>query len=192
VDGQLRNLETGSVDGNLQFNVTLDSSVIESEYTNSIVVNLTSEAEILHTPPVPLSALIGARLQFTGGDIDATVIRVGLLASQTISGYFSISGYNLADAVYVGFQREATGGWLNFSLSSTDGIFDFSIYPAGFIAGEYRVYAIAIGRGFPDVVRQFATLTIVQDMTIVYVAIPVVVLIAALYIFMRRRGGSTD
>ena len=192
IDGSLRIQESASTIGVSEILIGVDLTLVESEYANSLILNITADSEIYFSPPVPLSALAGARLEFTGGSLDADVVRVGFLMTGAISGDFSISGYNLASAVYVGFMYDITGQWLNFSLSSSNGLYEFRIVPSGFAPGEYGVYAIAIGRGVPDVEMQFATLSIVEDLTIVYVAIPLVVLVAAIYIFMRRRGGSAE
>ncbi|MGQ4910719.1 MAG: S8 family serine peptidase [Candidatus Thorarchaeota archaeon] len=192
IDGSLRILDSNVSLGSTELTAILGSDLVDTEYSNSLILNITSEGEFFVSPPVPLSMLIGARLQFTSGELYSDVVRVGFLVNDIISGQFSLDGYNLASAVYVGFHSEGAGYWLNFTLSSNDGIYDFEVSPSGFGAGEYGVYAIAIGRGVPDVEMQFATLTVVQDLTVLYIAVPAIAAVVAVYLWLKKRGGSPE
>ncbi|MBE0526703.1 MAG: hypothetical protein IH631_07155, partial [Candidatus Thorarchaeota archaeon] len=121
-----------------------------------------------------------------------TIIRTGWLYSEQISGEFSIEGFELVSQSLVGFKH-STGLWFNFTINGA-GFYEFVIAPSGFPTGEYDVYAIAKGTTIPTTEMRFATLTIIEDNTLIVVgtgvAVAALVAIFALRRFGDRRGAE--
>ena len=90
----------------------------------------------------------------------------------------------------IGF-RHSTGLWFNFTVNG-DGLYEFVVTPAGFPTGDFDVYAIAKGSTINPVELRFASLTIIEDNTLIVVGISVAVAsIIAIYALRRlsaRRG----
>ena len=116
------------------------------------------------------------------------MIRTGFLYSDRITGEFSIEGYELVVEAIVGFKHLATGLWFNFTLTG-NGFYEFVVVPSGFPSGEYDVYAIAKGPTIPTTEMRFATLTIIEDNTLITVGVSVA-LAAVVAIFAFRRFGQ--
>jgi subtilisin family serine protease len=188
VDGPLRSLASGMAGSVSEVVVYIEEQLLDSEYANSMLANVTSEENVFFSPLIPLSSLVGFRLQFTSGVLDQDVVSIGLLSGGVISGSFTLDGFNLAEDVYVAFRHQSSGFWLNFSLSSNDGVYDFSIRASSFSEGSYDVFAIAIGRGVPNTEMQFAMLNIVQDASMIVIGALVVGVVIALVIVKRYKG----
>jgi hypothetical protein len=113
-----------------------------------------------------------------------------LLFSERITGDFTVEGHQLISQAIVGF-RHSTGLWFNFTLNG-EGFYEFIVTPSGFPGGEFDVFAIAKGSSVPTAEMQFATLTLVEDNTLIVVGAGVaVVAVIAIYAFRRlseRRG----
>jgi hypothetical protein len=96
----------------------------------------------------------------------------------------------LVSQALVGF-RHSTGLWFNFTVNG-EGFYEFVVAPSGFPAGEYLVFAIAKGSTISTSELQFATLTIIEDNTLIVVGVGVAVAaIVSIYAFRRlsnRRG----
>jgi len=189
VNGPLENLNSSSVVGESEFIVTVPEELIGTSSLNSISFNITSESYVLYLPLILLSTQIGPQLAFTSAILDRTVIRVGFLMNDLISGELVLAGYNLASRVYVAFHSEA-GPWLNFTLTSSTGIYEFDITPSYFQLGNHEVFAIAIGQAVPGTELNFATLTIVQDYTAIIIGAAIVITGCVFLIIMRRRRGE--
>jgi subtilisin family serine protease len=192
VDGPLRVLASDEQAGSDQIVVQVDEMYLDSEYANSLTGHVTSDGEVMYLAIAPLTSLVGFRMQFTGGVLDRETVTVGLLSGGRITGHFTLDGFNLADEVYVAFHHQTAGYWLNFSLSSNSGVYEFEISPSGFSQGLYDVFAIAIGRSVPNTEMRFATLTIVQDASLLVLGGLGVVAIAVVVIVKRYRGGSEE
>ena len=111
--------------------------------------------------------------------------------SQLITGEIVLEGFSLASLVYVAFQSEV-GSWLNFTLSSGTGIYTFEISPSYFQLGSHEAYAIAIGQSVPDALMNFATLTIVEDFTLLAVSAALIVVGVGVLVIMKRRKGGIE
>ncbi|MHA2353395.1 MAG: hypothetical protein ACXABX_09780, partial [Candidatus Thorarchaeota archaeon] len=68
----------------------------------------------------------------------------------------------------------------------------FEISPSYFQLGSHEVYAIAIGQGVPSTVMNFATLTVVQDFTLLAAVAALVVVGGGVLVIMRRRRGEIE
>ena len=113
---------------------------------------------------------------------------MGFLMNDRVSGELILEGFALASIVYIAFYSD-TGSWLNFSLTSGTGVYIFDYPPSYFQLGSHEVYAVALGLEVPDTELHFATLTIVQDYTIVTLgAVALIVGVCAYVIIQRRRG----
>ena len=189
VNGPLTILNSSSRVGESDLVISVPENLISSDYLNSLSVNITSESFILFLPLVLLSTQIGAHLQFTIATLNQEVVRVGLLLNDLISGELVLEGFALASVVYIAFQSEA-GSWLNFTMSSSTGMYEFEISPSNFQLGSHEVYAIAIGEAVPGTEMHFATLTVVQDYTVVAVGAALLIVGCGIVVIMRRRRGD--
>ena len=192
VDGPLRLLESENILDSDEIVIVVDPQYLETEYANSLLSNVTSEGDVAYLPLVPLVSLVGFELRFSGGSLDNDVVSVGLLSSQVISGQFTLEGFNLAEEVYVAFRHQTAGFWLNFTLTSNDGTYEFLISPSAFSQGKYDVFAIAIGRSVPMAELRFATLTVIQDAGLMLVGAIGIGAVIALIAVRRYRGGSQE
>jgi len=190
VDGALTVLQSFVSTGQDSYELSVNSSFIFSQYVNSLNFNITSDTETLHLPLTMLTTISGSIVQITGASLDNSLIRTGLLFSERISGEFTIVGFELISEAQIGFKH-TSGLWFNFTVNGA-GIYEFVIAPSGFPLGEYQVYAIAKGQNVPLTEMQFATLTIIEDNTLIVVSAGVVVaalvVIFAFRRFRERRG----
>ncbi len=191
VNGPLEKLNSSSVLGEREFIITVPEELIGTTSLNSISSNITSESYVLYLPLILLSTQIGPQLAFTSAILDRTVIRVGFLMNDLISGELVLAGYNLASRVYVAFHSEV-GPWLNFTLTSSTGVYEFEITPSHFQLGNHEVFAIAIGQVVPGTESNFATLTIVQDNTVIIVGAAIIITGCVFLLIMRRRRGEVS
>jgi ABC-type anion transport system duplicated permease subunit len=109
--------------------------------------------------------------------------------NDKISGELVLDGFTLASHVYVAFHSES-GVWLNFTLSSNNGFYHFEISPSYFQLGSHDVYAIAIGQAVPGTEVNFATLTVVQDYSVLVIGVASLIVCVVLIMIMRRRKGE--
>lgn len=191
VDGPLTQLNSSSRIGESDFTISIPENLVGTESINSLSMNITSESFTLFLPLILLSAHVGPYLMFASATLDNDVVRVGFLHNELISGEIVLEGFALAYRVYVAFQSE-TGNWLNFTLSSGTGIYTFEISPSSFQLGSHEVYAIAIGQGVPSTMMNFATLTVVQDFTLLAAVAILAVVGGGVLVIMRRRRGDLD
>jgi len=189
VNGPLAILNSSSRVGESALTITIPEELIGSEYLNSLSVNITSESFTLILPLVLLSTQIGPQLVFSVATLDKDVVRLGFLLNDLISGELVLEGFTLASIVYIAFHSES-GTWLNFTLSSNTGIYDFEISPSYFQLGSHEVYAIAIGQVVPGTQMNFATLTVVQDYTVLTVGAALLIAGCGIIVIMRRRRGA--
>ncbi|MGY5857789.1 MAG: S8 family serine peptidase [Candidatus Thorarchaeota archaeon] len=187
VDGGLSILQSSIASSVDSSEFIVDLNLVHSQYVNSLQFNITSDSESIHLPLVMLSITSANMIRFTDASLDTNIIRTGLLFSERISGEYSIEGYELVSQALVGF-RHSTGLWFNFTVNG-NGLYEFVISPSGFPSGEYEVYAIAKGTSIPSTEMQFATLTIIEDNTLIVVGIGVAVA-ALVAIFALRRFGD--
>lgn len=190
VDGSLSMLESSIVTSEDASETIIGLDLVYSQYANSFQFNITSDSESIFLPLVLLSVRATNLIHIKDASLNSAVIRTGLLFSERISGQFSIDGFELVSQALVGF-RHSTGQWFNFTVNG-DGFYEFDIAPSGFPTGEYDVYAIAKGMSIPTIEMRFATLTIIEDNTLIVgsigVAVAALVAIFALRRFRDRRG----
>ena len=191
VDGALDVLNSSSKTGESVFTVEVPENLMGDPYINSLLFNITSESLSIVLPPIILSTQIGAHLVFTSATLDQEVVRIGLFMSDRVSGELILEGYALATVVYLAFQSEA-GSWLNLTVLSGTGVYDFDFSPTHFILGTHEVYAIAQGLDVSDTKMNFATLTVVQDYTIVTLGAVLLIVGAGAYIIIQRRRGEQE
>jgi hypothetical protein len=191
VDGPLTHLNSSMRTGTSDIVISIPEDLLGIDSINSLLMNITSESNTLVLPLILLSTHIGLNLMFTSAALDNDVVRVGFLHNELITGEVVLEGFALANLVYVAFQSE-TGSWLNFTLSSGTGIYTFEISPSYFQLGSHEVYAIAIGQGVPSAVMNFATLTVVQDFTLLAAVAALVVVGGGVLVIMRRRRGEIE
>jgi hypothetical protein len=191
VDGPLTKLNTSSRTGDSDFTISIPEDLFGTDSINSLLMNISSESYTLFLPLLFLSTHIGPALVFTSATLDRDVVHVGFLHNELITGELVLEGFSLASLVYVAFQSEV-GSWLNFTLSSGTGIYPFEISPSYFQIGSHEVYAIAIGQSVPDTVMNFATLTIVEDYTLLAVIAAIVVVGGGVLVIMNRRRGDLE
>ena len=163
----------------------MDTELVVSEYVNSLNLNVTSESKSLFLPLVMLSIRSSNQVRITNAFIDNSLVRVGLLFSDTITGQFTIEGYELVTLAKIGF-RHSSGIWFNFTISGNNGLYEFVVSPSGFPIGDYDVFAIAQGPTISTVEMQFDTLTIIEDNTLIVVGTCVgVAALIAIFAFRR-------
>lgn len=190
IDGSFSILQSSIAVAEDSSEIIVDSSLVLSQYVNSLSVNITSDTETLHFPLVMLAVTAPYLIRITDASIDNSLIRTGLFITERISGEFSIEGYEMISQAQIGF-RHSTGLWFNFTVNG-EGFYEFIIAPSGFPVGEYEVYAIAKGTIVPTIEMQFATLIIIEDNTLIVVGISVAVIaVVAIFAFRQlsnRRG----
>lgn len=191
VDGPLTHLNSSSRTGASDFVISIPEDLLGTDSINSLLMIITSESNTLFLPLILLSPFIGPYLMFTSAALDNDVVRVGFLHNELISGEIVLEGFALADLVYVAFQS-GTGSWLNFTLSSGTGIYTFEISPSYFQLGSHEVYAIAIGQGVPGSVMNFATLTVVEDFTLLAAVAALLVVGGGILVIMQRRRSDLE
>ena len=189
VNGPLTILNSSSRSGQSDIDIAVPEALINSPYLNGLLINVTSESFTLFLPLVLLSTRIAARMSFTETTLDWSVVRVGFLMNDKISGELVLDGFTLASHVYVAFHSES-GVWLNFTLSSNNGFYHFEISPSYFQLGSHDVYAIAIGQAVPGTEVNFATLTVVQDYSVLVIGVASLIVCVVLIMIMRRRKGE--
>ena len=185
VDGSYEVLQSSTVNGNASIELVIESDTLLTPYINSLLFNLTSESESLFSPLVMLSGQTGGFMRIVSASLDSSVVRVGFLYNEQISGQFTLEGYALASEVLIGF-RYSSGLWFNFTLSGIEGIYEFIITPAGFPAGDYDVYAIARGISASTTELNFAALSIIEDNTAIILGLGLVVIVIAVVLVMRK------
>ena len=185
VDGRFVILQSSVETGSSSSEIIVDTDLVLSQYVNSLALNVTSESESIFLPLVMLSIRSSNQVRIMNASIDSSLVRVGLLFSDTISGQFSIEGYELVTEAAIGF-RHSSGIWFNFTISGNSGFYTFVVSPSGFPVGNYDVFAIAKGSTISTVELQFATLTIIEDNTLIVVGITVAVA-ALIAIYALRR-----
>jgi hypothetical protein len=186
IDGNLHILQSSIGIGQDSHEMVVNSSNVYSQYVNSFLLNVTSEGESLHLPLIMMNIFVDSFIRITDASLDSSVIRVGLLFSERITGAFSILGYELVSQVQLGFKH-SSGLWFNFTLNG-EGFYEFVIVPSGFPLGEYEVYAIAKGNSIPNIETQFATLTLTDNNTLILVGVGVAVVAIVVIFALRRRG----
>ena len=186
VDGPLTILNTSSRTGESAFTIDVPENLISSEYINSLLIIITSESFTLFLPLVLLSTQIGPHLSFSITTLDREVVRIGFLMNDLVSGELVLDGFTLASVVYIAFHSES-GTWLNFTLSSNNGVYTFEVTPTYFQLGSHEVYAIAIGQTVPGTELNFATLTVVQDNTVLAVGAVALIVAGGIWVILRRR-----
>jgi hypothetical protein len=191
VDGSLTVLNTSSRTGETTFTITVPESLVGTQYINSLLFNISSEVQYLILPPIMLSTQIGPHLVFTSGSLDQEVVRIGLFMYDRVSGEVVLEGFALAFVVYLAFYSE-TGSWLNLTVNSGTGVYSFDFTPSHFQLGSHDVYAVAIGQDVPSTEMNFATLTVVQDFTIVTLGVGLLIVGAGVYVIIQRRGGGHE
>ena len=185
VDGSFDILQSSVVTGQDTIELTVSSDELLTLYVNSLLFNLTSESEVLFSPPVMLSGQAGGFMRFSSASIDSSLIHIGLLYDEKISGDLTLEGFVLASEVLVGFQH-SSGLWLNFTLSGVGGQYEFLITPAGFPLGTYDVYAIAKDSTLSTTELRFASLTIIEDNTIIIIGVGVVIAAFVVILIFRK------
>lgn len=190
VDGSFSVLQSLISLGQDSYEMQVLSGLAVSQYVNSLYFNISSETETLYLPLAMLTAIATNLVRISQASLDNTVIRTGILFSERITGEFTVEGYELISQAIIGF-RHSTGLWFNFTING-DGVYEFAVAPSGFPSGEYEVFAIAKGVSIPTSEMHFATLTIIEDNTLIVVGLGVaVVALVAIYTFRRlsqRRG----
>jgi hypothetical protein len=187
IDGSFSILQSFVAEGQDTLEFTVGSDELLALYINSLLFNVTSESELLFSPLVMLSGEAGGFMRFSTAFLDSSVVHIGILLNEKISGELELEGFILASEVLIGF-RYLSGLWLNFTLSGTDGIYDFLITPAGFPAGDYAVYAIAKGAISSAVELYFADLVIIEDNTIIVIGAGIIVAAIIVILFFRKQS----
>jgi len=172
-----------------EFTITVPEELLGTDYLNSLLLNVTAESSTLLLPLILLSSQIGPRLMFTTAMLDHEIVRVGFLINDLVSGELVLEGFAFASQVYIAFLSEV-GTWINFTLSSSTGIYEFEISPSFFQPGPHEAYAIAIGQAVPDVEMNFATLIVVHDFTVLTVGAAALIVGCVVMVIMRRQRGD--
>lgn len=185
VDGDYISLQSSTTVGAASVNVSIESNLFLTEYINSFTFNITSDSKIFYSPAVMLSSVAGGFMRISEATLDSSVVRKGLFQNDLITGEFSVDGYTLASEVQIAFHH-SSGLWLNFSLLGVDGVYEFIISPAGFPTGDYDVYAIARGSS-ASAEMQFATLTVIEDNTLILVGAGILLAGVVLILILRKQ-----
>ena len=168
--------------------VSVDLSNNTSDYLRSILFNISDGEHELMLPPIALSEDIGVEIEILSAQLDNTLIAVGPFIQNYITGQIVVKGYTLVKNTIIAFLPE-TGPWLNFSLTGSYGTYNIQISPQGFASGEYEVYAVVESRFLETIELEFATVTIIQDNSVVVIlgiAVIAVCVVAVIWNRYRR------
>jgi hypothetical protein len=185
VDGGLRVLKSGTVQGVISVNVTTDLHNISLSHVASTVFNISDGSVRLFLAPIMFSAGIATTLRFSSTRLDQSSIGVGPFVASRITGQLVLEGYLLATIVRVAFHSQL-GFWLNFTLAGELGVYPIDIVPAGFSAGQYDVYAAAAGPSGLKAEMLFTRVSVFNDYSILVVAIVGVSVVIAVVLLLPR------
>lgn len=178
-------VETDTLAGSKNYLLAFNSSSWDTTYSMSAILNISDGYETLYLNSLMIERTISGALGIASASLDNTTVRVGPFIQDMITGRIEIEGYLMASSVGVSFVG-TTGNPLNFTLSSTDGIYDIRIKPSGLSPGEYDVYAYAISRTGQRIEERFASLQVVEDYTILIIGAVVVGGLAAILVLVSR------
>ena len=185
VDGGLRVLKSGTVQGVTSVNVTTDLHNMSLSHVASTVFNISDGSVRLFLAPIMFSAGIATTLRFSSTRLDQSSIAVGPFVASRITGQLVLEGYLLATSVRVAFHSQL-GFWLNFTLAGEQGLYPIDIVPAGFSAGQYDVYAAAAGPSGLKAEILFTQVLVFNDYSILVVAIVGVSVVIAVVLLLPR------
>lgn len=173
VDGDLYSLNSSIILNKNHIEYTVDLDLVFSGYITSLFFNVTSESQSIISPLVMLYGPISNFIRFTSAILDKSIIRIGFLIDEKITGEIALEKYELTTEVMIGFQH-SSGIWRNFTLYGA-GLYEFVIASSGFAPGTYDVFAIAKGNTITTTQLQFATLIVIEDNTLIIVGMVAVI-----------------
>ncbi len=194
IDGSLSVLDSTEQDSSYMLEASFDLSPFNSTSILSMVLHASDGSMDVSLPPIMLAGESSLQMEFTNIELDQTVVRVGPLISDRITGRFDLQGYLLASMVGVSLQPPS-GLSYNITLTGSSGHYEFDISPAAFTPGIYDVYAMAVSQGGQVTSKLLGQVEIVQDYSYVLLiwGVGVVVIVAAAYLKkVRNHKGATE
>ena len=191
IDGGLSVFDSAEEDSSYALEASFDLSQFNSTNILSMVLHASDGSMDVSLPPIMLAGESSLQMEFTNMELDQTVVRVGPLISDRITGRFDLQGYLLASEVGVSL-RPPSGLSYNITLTGSSGHYEFDISPAGFTPGIYDVYAVAVSQGGQVTSKLLGRVDVVQDYSYVLLiwGVGVVVIVAATYLKkVRNRKG---
>ncbi len=193
IDGSLSVLDSTEQDSSYVLEASFDSSQFNSTSILSLILHASDGSMDVSLPPIILAGESSLQMEFTNTELDQTVVRVGPLISDRITGRFDLLGYRLASMVGVSLHPPS-GLSYNITLSGSSGHYEFDISPAAFTPGVYDIYAMAVSQGGQVTSKLLGQVEIVQDYSYVLLiwGVGVVLIVAAAYVKkVRARKGAT-
>ncbi|MCK5150709.1 MAG: S8 family serine peptidase, partial [Candidatus Thorarchaeota archaeon] len=166
IDGGLNVLQYDAQDGEVSIGITYDTDDYQTTDIVSLLISVSDGDVDLALPPMMLSGGVALILSFVETSLDQSIVRVGPLISERITGRIVIEGHLLAEEIRLSFQG-IVGLEYNLTLNGVEGVYEFDISPSGMAADTYNVYAIAIAKVGGELSEFVDSLMIVQDYSIV-------------------------
>ncbi|MGY5875714.1 MAG: S8 family serine peptidase [Candidatus Thorarchaeota archaeon] len=170
--------------------LSVDVNTTEPNGLHGLLLNVTDGSEILRYPPLILSRGLSAYQRFLLATLDQSQIAVGLLSSSLLTGLVVMDGFLLAQDVYLAFESEFSF-WINFTLTGENGMYPISVALAGFSAGEYDVYAVAVNLIGRITITHISTISVVSDNSLLIIGGIGVTALVIVYVAraqLRKRG----
>ncbi|MHA2213048.1 MAG: S8 family serine peptidase, partial [Candidatus Thorarchaeota archaeon] len=187
-DGGLTSLLTGTQSSNT-VTVSVDVADYDFEEILSVIFNCSDTSNLLNVPPLALSSGSGLEFEIISAHLDRTVIHVGPLIQEHLTGQIVITGADFASEVQLALLS-FYGSWFNFTLIGSEGVYPIDILFSGFSPGNYEAYAVAHSQlGTMDELH-LGTLSVVEDYSFALVvggALLGVILIFAIVYIRRKR-----
>ncbi|MHA1929519.1 MAG: S8 family serine peptidase [Candidatus Thorarchaeota archaeon] len=173
----------------------VDTSEFDTTTLVNLIINVSDGQKTIYLPYLLMTAEMGTdgdfEIKISAAVLDQEVIRVGMFQTDRITGNINISGYLFVNRVELSFLSDI-GLSINVTLTGSDGVYDFDISPSGFVPGEYSVSAIVYPQLGDPIIYGFATLTVIQDDTILYMVVGIVcvgiVILIVIRFMVKRRG----
>ncbi len=185
IDGSLTVLNSTTKSALLSIQTQVDTSEFSSLGTLSLMIMLTDGTHDLTFLPVILSGGGSVELRIVEGHLDQSVVRIGWLVSERITGNVTVEGHLLAAEVRLSLQL-SYGLMFNITLSGDNGEYQFDISPSGMTSGVYDVYAVAISIGGEEVSLLLGQLTIAEDYSYVILIGGIGLVAGVVLLYLRK------
>ncbi|MFW9907856.1 MAG: S8 family serine peptidase [Candidatus Thorarchaeota archaeon] len=190
VDGGISVIDTISETGVYTIIKTFNISEYIETSVLSLVLSINDESYELTLPPIMLSSGGALQLKILEATLDQSIVRIGFLISERITGRIVVQGHLLAEEVGLSFVPDF-GSSLNLTLNGNDGIYDFDISPSGLAVSTYSVFAVAVAKVGGTLSQHMGTITVIQDYSNAILIGGIGLALVIIYYVARRYGTRT-
>ena len=191
IDGAQNTLDSEMVTGVNSNLFQINPSDFLTDDILNVVLNISDGVETIYLPFIALTTGLSTNIEFVNATLDQEVIHIGPLLSERITGRIVLSGHLFVSDVRLSFIS-SIGLKLNLTLNGNEGIYDFDVSPSGFSLGDYDVYAIAFDQSGTPLELHFATLSVVQDYTIIAIIGGIAAMCIIIIVIIRNRSQTLE